>query len=428
MLRGRAQGVADSLSESGPSAEEKGSLDGMQGEHQIRGGDQLGLRAYNRRMILNLIRQGGALPKAEIARLTGLSAQAVSVIVNALLKEKLVRKEKKVRGKVGQPHTPIALNAKGVLSLGVKIGRRSLELMLVDFYGEAVEYKQFAYPVPRQRDVAALLREQLAVLLNGVEQSLRQRIIGIGVAMPGQISAWTDVMGLDPTELIDWDEVDVAAFISDLTDLPVEVYNDATAACAAEMVLGGALTTSSALYVYVGTFIGGGVVINGQLFEGAQGNAGAIGPMPVTTAKGGQEQLICQGSLLQLETAIREAGCDGDGMVADLVSDPRAATVFDAWRRKAAPPIAQAIAAALGVIDFEAVVVDAMLHRPQVETFVQDIREALQQFDLTGTSPMTLSHGSIGPRARVSGAAILPLIRQFSPDQALLVKKVAAAA
>ena len=84
----------------------------MQAGYQIGGGHQLGLRAYNRRMILNLIRQSGALPKAEIARLTGLSAQAASVIVNALLKEKLVRKEKRVRGKVGQPHTPIALNAK----------------------------------------------------------------------------------------------------------------------------------------------------------------------------------------------------------------------------------------------------------------------------------------------------------------------------
>ena len=109
----------------------------MQGEHQMRGGDQLGLRAYNKRMILNLIRQHGALPKAEIARLTGLSAQAVSVIVNALLKEKLVRKGNKVRGKVGQPHTPIALNANGALSGGVKIGRRSLELMLVNCRGGA---------------------------------------------------------------------------------------------------------------------------------------------------------------------------------------------------------------------------------------------------------------------------------------------------
>ncbi|HEU0222745.1 MAG TPA: helix-turn-helix domain-containing protein, partial [Paracoccaceae bacterium] len=56
-----------------------------------RGGDQGGLRAYNRRMILNVIRQHGAMPKAEIARVTGLTAQSASVIVNELLKEKLVR-------------------------------------------------------------------------------------------------------------------------------------------------------------------------------------------------------------------------------------------------------------------------------------------------------------------------------------------------
>lgn len=400
----------------------------MQGEHQIRGGDQLGLRAYNKRMILNLIRQSGALPKAEIARLTGLSAQAVSVIVNALLKEKLVRKEKKVRGKVGQPHTPIALNANGVLSVGVKIGRRSLELMLINFHGEAIEYKQFAYSAPRQQDVSTLLRKQLTGLLDEVEDSLRERIIGIGVAMPGQISAWTDVMGLDSDELMDWNQVDVADFISDLTGLPVEVYNDATAACAAEMILGGSLIFSSALYIYVGTFIGGGVVINGQLFEGSQRNAGAIGSMPIALRDGRQEQLIHQGSLFHLENAIRDAGIGNEGMIADKVRQPAAAAAFDAWRRRAAPPVAQAIAAALSVIDFEGVVIDAMLHRQQVEAFVADVRVALQKIDLTGTSPVVVHHGSIGPKARVSGAAILPLIRQFSPDQELLVKKVATAA
>jgi predicted NBD/HSP70 family sugar kinase len=400
----------------------------MQGEHQIRGGDQLGLRAYNKRMILNLIRQSGALPKAEIARLTGLSAQAVSVIVNALLKEKLVRKEKKVRGKVGQPHTPIALNANGVLSLGVKIGRRSLELMLVNFHGEAIEYKRFAYTAPRQKEVAALLRRELFALLQGIEDSLRGRIIGIGVAMPGQISGWTDVMGLDPADLMDWDEVDVAALIAEIAGLPVEIYNDATAACAAEMVLGGALTFSSALYIYVGTFIGGGVVINGQLFEGSQRNAGAIGSMPVTTGKGGEEQLIRQGSLFSLENTLRATGIGDLGMIADLMRDPRAAKAFDDWRLSAARPIAQAIAAAVSVIDFEGVVIDAMLPRQQLEALVQDVREALQKMDLTGTSPVALRRGSIGPRARVCGAAILPLIRQFSPDQELLVKKVATAA
>ena len=100
----------------------------MKSVRDLRGGDQSGMRAYNRRMILNLIRQSGALPKAEIARATGLSAQAVSVIVNELLRDRLVRKEERVRGRVGQPHTPISIDPDGALSVGLKIGRRSLEL------------------------------------------------------------------------------------------------------------------------------------------------------------------------------------------------------------------------------------------------------------------------------------------------------------
>ncbi|MEQ8357109.1 MAG: ROK family transcriptional regulator [Kiloniellaceae bacterium] len=400
----------------------------MQGEHQIRGGDQLGLRAYNRRMILNLIRQHGALPKAEMARLTGLSAQAVSVIVNALLKEKLVRKENKVRGKVGQPHTPIALNPNGAFSAGVKIGRRSLELMLVNFHGQAIDYKRFPYAAPRRKEVARLLRRELAALLRGLDESQLDRVVGIGVAMPGHISGWTDVMGLDPAELVDWNEVDVTAMISEITELPVEVYNDATAACAAEMVLGRALTFSSALYIYVGTFIGGGLVINGQLFEGTQRNAGAIGSMPVAAAAGGREQLIRQGSLYSLENTLRAAGIGELGMIADLAADPRAADAFAGWRRGAAAPIAEAIAAAASVIDFEGVVIDAMLHPAQLGALVQDVQEALHRMDLTGTSPLTLCQGSIGTQARVAGAAILPLIREFSPDQELLVKKIATAA
>jgi len=400
----------------------------MKAEHQIRGGDQLGLRAYNKRLILNLIRQYRALPKAEIARLTGLSAQAVSVIVNGLLKERLVRKEKKVRGKVGQPHTPIALNANGVLSIGVKIGRRSLELMLVNFHGETTDYKRFDYAAPRRKEVAVLLRRELTSLLRSIDDSLRARLIGIGVAMPGQISGWTDVIGVDPAELVDWNEVDVAAEITELTGLQTKVYNDATAACAAEMVLGGSLTFSSALYIYVGTFIGGGVVINGQLFEGTQRNAGAIGSMPVTAAGGGQEQLIRQSSLFSLEKRLRKSGSGEPGMIADLLREPDTADVYADWRLRAAPPIAQAIAAAISVIDFEGVVIDAMLHQPELELLVRDVRKAFQDLDLTGTSPVALRQGSIGPKARVSGAAILPLIREFSPDQELLVKKVVAAA
>ena len=104
----------------------------------MRGGDTTGLRAYNERLMITAIRQAGALSKAEIARTTGLSGQAATVIVNSLLDEGLLVKRDKVRGRVGKPFTPIALNPEGAYSIGIKIGRRSLEVLLVDFDGAIV--------------------------------------------------------------------------------------------------------------------------------------------------------------------------------------------------------------------------------------------------------------------------------------------------
>ena len=99
------------------------------------GANQTGLRAHNERLILSLLRQQGALSKADIARHTGLSAQTISVINRALENESLVSRGEPVRGRIGQPSVPMALNPDGAFSLGLRIGRRSADLVLMDFVG-----------------------------------------------------------------------------------------------------------------------------------------------------------------------------------------------------------------------------------------------------------------------------------------------------
>ena len=68
-----------------------------------RGTNQLGVRLYNERLVLSLIRQHKSLPKADIARLTGLSPQTISLIMNQLTKDGLLLKGRPLRGRVGQP-------------------------------------------------------------------------------------------------------------------------------------------------------------------------------------------------------------------------------------------------------------------------------------------------------------------------------------
>src|SRR3954447_17301770 len=112
------------------------------------GSNQVGMRQFNERVVLQAIRLHGALPKAEIARLTHLTAQTVQVIIARLEADGLVRKCAPVRGKIGQPSVPMALNPDGAYSIGIKIGRRSLDVLLVDFTAQVRERLTLAYEFP----------------------------------------------------------------------------------------------------------------------------------------------------------------------------------------------------------------------------------------------------------------------------------------
>ena len=389
----------------------------------MRGGDSTGLRAYNERLMITAIRQAGALSKAEIARTTGLSGQAATVIVNSLLDEGLLVKREKVRGRVGKPFTPIALNPEGAYSMGVKIGRRSLEVLLVDFGGGTVVSRTAPYSAPLPARTMDLATGIALEVIESLEHGLRPRIVGLGVAMPWVLHEWADVLGLDREAISAWREIDVAAELEAATGLSVSLYNDATAACAAEMIAGDRIGRRSALYIYLGTFVGGGVVIDGRLYRGDQLNAGALGSMPMggTGDDGRPHQLIHRASIIDLERALSEAGLDVSEMFGEHAT-PAAGAIFDAWLQRAVDALSRAVVSAMSVIDFEEVVIDGLLSPDWRRRVVDGVSGAYGRFDCTGLSPIKIAAGSVGPQARVLGAALLPLIGRFSPDTDLLVK------
>ena len=389
----------------------------------MRGGDSTGLRAYNERLMIAAIRQAGALSKAEIARTTGLSGQAATVIVNSLLDEGLLVKLDKVRGRVGKPFTPIALNPEGAFSVGVKIGRRSLEVLLVDFRGAVVASRSRPYSAPLPARTMALATGTTMELLDSLERGSRTRIVGLGVAMPWVLHEWSDVLGLEREAIAGWREIDVADELEGATGLPVSLYNDATAACAAEMIAGDRIGRRSALYIYLGTFVGGGVVIDGCLYRGEQRNAGALGSMPMDGRgrDGRTQQLIHQASAITLERALSAAGFDVSEMLGPGTT-PDADDIFDAWLQCAVEALSRAVVSAMSVVDFEEVVIDGLLRPDWRRRVVEGVQSAHGRFDCTGLSPIEIATGSIGAKARVLGAALLPLIGRFSPDKDLLVK------
>ena len=185
-----------------------------------RGSNHVGMRQFNERVVLQAIRLNGSLPKADLARLTGLTAQTIGLITTRLVEDDLVVKHDKVRGRIGQPSVPLALNPDGAFSMGIKIGRRSAEWLLVDFTGAVCQRQTLHYDFP----VAHTLLPAIGERLNAMHKALgplRDRLVGIGVAAPFQMGGWHKMLGLSDADSSEWDQIDLGAQIQAMTDVPV---------------------------------------------------------------------------------------------------------------------------------------------------------------------------------------------------------------
>ncbi|MEZ5823370.1 MAG: ROK family transcriptional regulator [Geminicoccaceae bacterium] len=392
---------------------------------QPRGGSQSGMRLYNERLVLGLIRHHGSLPKAEIARLTGLSAQTCSVIVKGLDGDGLLIREKPQRGRVGQPSVPFSLNPDGAYSIGLKIGRRSADALLMNFTGGVLERRRLTYPYPELGRVLEFAETSWEALEARLSTAARRRIVGMGVAMPGEIWNWAREVGAPLPVLAQWREADIGRLLADRCPWPVMLYNDATAACAAELTFGQGRHHRHFLYIFVGSFIGGGLVMDGRLFTGQSGHAGAIGPLPVPDGRGGVRQLIHCTSIFALENRCREAGHDPRELWLDEGAWSRFEPLVEDWLDEAAANIAIAIVAALSVIDLDTVMLDGAFP-PSVRTRLRlKVEEAVERLDRQGLNPFVMTEGSIGDDARAMGGACLPILAHFATDSELFLKGAA---
>ncbi|HHZ09372.1 MAG TPA: ROK family transcriptional regulator [Rhizobiales bacterium] len=384
------------------------------GESRLqRGTNQSGMRDSNERLVLSLVRRQGALSKTDIARMTGLSAQTVSVIMRKLEDDGLLRRGEPQRGKIGQPSVPMSLDPEGAYFLGLKIGRRSAELVLIDFLGNVRAARQLSYRYPAPRDTVDFVTEGMAAIRAELTPRQDGRIAGLGVAMPFELWNWADTAGA-PREIMDqWRHFDIGAEIQTRCAFPVYLQNDATSACGAELVFGRGGDVRDFVYFYIGAFAGGGVVLNGSLHAGATGNAGALGSMPVPGPGGKPIQLIDVASIAVLEKALNARGIDGGQLWTSPDDWGDVGEELDRWISRAGAALAYAIVAASSVIDFEAAIIDGWMPVDVRRRLVAATLAATADIDVEGLTLPEIREGSVGHPARALGAASLPLSDRF---------------
>jgi len=390
------------------------------------GANQTGVRLYNERLILSLMRRRRHLSKIEVARQTGLSVQTASAIVNQLQADGLLKRETPQRGRVGQPTVPFSLDPEGAFSLGLKIGRRSCDLVLIDFVGATRQRAHETFPYPQPAATLDFVARALPALTTELTARQRSRLTGLGVATPFYLWNWGAEVGAPPGAMDVWRNVDIRNEIASICPVPVILCNDASSACAAEFFFGEGWRHHDFLYFFLGSFIGGGVVIDGALFTGRTGTAGALGPIPIMRLENGRlvaRQLIHCASIYRLEEALRAAGRDPSSIWRTPDAWDDFSTHLDAWIEETAEALAYACLAAISVIDFEAVIIDGAMPTAVRSRLVERVAEIYEKLDRRGLIDPTIKAGAIGADARALGGAALPLIANFARDREVLFKE-----
>ncbi len=391
-----------------------------------RGSNQGRLRAHNERVVLQTLRVKGPMARAELARQSGLTPQTIGLIVKRLEDEELICQHAPVRGRVGQPSIPIALNPEGALAIGIKLGRRSTDILLVDFTARVLERVTLEYPYPQADKLPQAIHARLAQ----IDQSLGSRsgrVAGVGLAAPFMLGGWHRMLGVSAVDADHWNRIDLQAAIQAGSAWPVSFAKDTTAACIAELSFGAGQSIKDFLYLFIDTFVGGGLVLNGQMHSGIHGNAGAVASLPRATLSKTKTstspgQLLQQASLWDLEQMFSLQGLDMAAAYDEraLIEPYRPLTAR--WIESAADALAHCVISGVAITDVDHVVIDGSLAAPALAQLLVATEKALGQYSWEGLWRPSLRLGQVGSDARALGGALLPLHEQFAPDHEIFLK------
>jgi predicted NBD/HSP70 family sugar kinase len=244
--------------------------------------DAAGMRAQNSSLLLKVIWRERHISRADIARSTGLSPSTVSAIVAGLQQAGLVRETGAGLSRGGRRPTMIGFCDDVFTLVGVEIGSSHVTVVLTDLRAD-VRVARFA-PLAARTEPDRALATVRAFIDDGLAELgvSRAQVIGIGVGLPGPVRP--DAPGRLTQMVPAWRDHDVLDFLSHAYGLPVFVENDANLGALAEQWWGAGRNGKDLTYIKIGTSIGSGHVINGELYRGAGGTAGEIGHLPIDPA------------------------------------------------------------------------------------------------------------------------------------------------
>ena len=383
-------------------------------------------KGYNQRVMLQAIRLHGPISRADLARLSGLSVQAVTGITNELIDRRLIAVTGRRTGVRGFPAMELEINPNGGFGLGVSINLDRLSMVLADLNGRPREDFVVSVAAPGPDETLALIQRGYDEFI-GRNRLYRERLLGAGLGFPVrfQSPAGDYVMA---SGFEDWAGFDIAAAAAEAFGIDVHFENDSTAAATAEALFGHGRTLRDFLYINIGAGLGGGVILGGRPYRGRIGNAGGLGATPLGPVRrllGLPDDCLCLQQVLSFGAAARLTR-DWSGTALDVPGLPDTAWAenphLSRWVDTAARALLPTLTSLQMTMDLDAVVFGGRLQKVGIAALIASLQTHFADYRTQRATLPPLLPARLDGASEALGAAILPLYDAIAPDPARLLK------
>ena len=392
------------------------------------GTNQEGTSAHNRRVMIDALRMNGQLSRADLARATTLTKQTVSNIIDELERDGLVVSLAAVRKGRGQPSTPYRLVPEGAFAIGLQIDRHVTRAIAVDLTGAELVRGEANLPaggpangVKTILDLIEATRRKLAL---AAPQSER-RLVGLGAAMPGPFGVDADPD--DPWMMTAWQNYPLLETLAAGTGLDVALQNDAAAAATAERMVGAGHGLDQVICLYLGYGLGAGLILNGELYRGAHGNAGEIGMILSQPLGAASEQRAPLEHRASIASLCKVLGLDpADPDLYRHIDEAAAGTgaAMAGWLANTAFELKYAVQLLENIFDPQTVILCGGMPAGLARRLIEAIHPLLPSIAERRTRSLPrLQLGFTDPWAVAIGAAAEPISRTFDPRFSAILKR-----
>lgn len=369
--------------------------------------------------IFQILRDGHARTKAELASLTGLARSTVSTRVDALLATGLLAPAGEAASTGGRPPARIAFNPRAGLILAVDLGATHATVAVVDLAGHILSSRTHPQDIADGPEpvLDAVIAEG-AALLEATERGL-DRLLGIGIGVPGPVEHSTG-RPTNPPIMPGWDRFDIPTHVQRRFDVPVLVDNDVNVLALGEQAVSWP-AVDDLVFVKVSTGIGAGIISGGALQRGAQGSAGDMGHVQVPYSRdsprpeGDERDLEAVASGTAIAAELRALGIPASSS-ADVVELVRGgnASAIDATRQ-AGREVGEVLATVVNLLNPSIIVIGGSIARAG-EHLLAGIREIVYRRSIPlATQHLAIVQSRAGSTSGVLGAAIMVTQRVLSP-------------